>query len=53
MMIAIFYQILLVLGDLILLGRFKIVDGVLDLLVLDAKIFFMQSRWILNLVLGT
>ena len=34
--IAVFYQIILVIGDLILLGGFKLVDEFLDQLVLGA-----------------
>ena len=39
MMIAVLFQVILFLGYYILLGGFKLVEDVLYLLVVDAKIF--------------
>ena len=39
MLITVFYQLLLFIGRYILLVRFKLVDEVLDMLVLDAELY--------------
>ena len=51
-MVAVFYQLLLIIGDSVLLGRFKLGDEPLDISGVDAKISGYQydEEFILDVI---